>query len=401
MKSSSSVLGLIVLVLNAGAGYSQKMYPVVKRDAIENLKDRLTRQAEIIAKISSNYFTENQVLSSRSKTRPKWTSDVDCHALEDFIRSQQCEKSEVTTNQPHDCQTIDYLTEQPEWIKPELFDNWNESKVNPYDFDVEHFKDTVALTLYCEEEHSGWSIPLNYTKTNSKFGQRRRRWHHGMDLDLEVGDPIYASFDGVVRVSSYIRRGYGKYIVIRHKNGLETVYGHLSEQFVRPGDVVKAGDLIGLGGNTGRSTGPHLHFETRYQGQSINPELIFDFDNERIREREFLITPSLCQKKIQYTNRRSGKTARKTKPTRVTNSKSIPSVHQSEKNTSQPTSTVPNPVEISPSAKKTTVRFHTVRQGDTLSEIAQRYGLTVDRLCALNGLGRNSKLILGRKLRLS
>ena len=80
----------------------------------------------------------------------------------------------------------------------------------------------------------------------------------------------------------YERRGYGKYVVIRHDNGLETVYGHLSKQLVEENQLVKAGEVIGLGGNTGRSTGSHLHFETRFLGIAINPIYMFDFPKQDI-----------------------------------------------------------------------------------------------------------------------
>ena len=116
----------------------------------------------------------------------------------------------------------------------------------------------------------------------SKFGYRPRfrRIHKGIDLGLHVGDTVRAAFDGKVRICRYERRGYGYYVVIRHDNGMETVYGHLSKFIVKPDDRVKAGDPIALGGNTGRSTGPHLHFETRYMGLPINPADIIDFENK-------------------------------------------------------------------------------------------------------------------------
>ena len=87
------------------------------------------------------------------------------------------------------------------------------------------------------------------------------------------------AFDGKIRLTKFERRGYGYYVVVRHTNGMETVYGHLSKFLVKPNQIVKAGDPIALGGNTGRSTGPHLHFETRYLGLAINPTELIDFEN--------------------------------------------------------------------------------------------------------------------------
>ncbi len=379
MKPSSTVLVLMLFffVFNASA---QKIYPIKKADAIETLKDRLIRQKEMLQTLSSRNI-ELPSFSTAHKTRPKWTSDVDCHALEFYLRGE-CEEQSSVVN---DCdQNLNISFNESEWLNNSLFENWDESKVNIYNFDLSAFREPVALTLFCEENMNYWAIPLNFNKINSKFGQRRRRWHHGLDLDLEVGDPIYAAFDGVVRVSSYNRRGYGKYVVIRHTNGLETVYGHLSEQRVKPGDWVKAGDMIGLGGNTGRSTGPHLHFETRYQGHSINPELIYDFDNEEIRGREFLITPSLCEKKIVA-------------QTKKRNTKKSPS---QTKTTSKP-STLPKSNAAKDSRLPTSkTKTHVVKPGDTLSGIAQKYRLSVEKLCALNGLKKNSLLALGKEIKL-
>ncbi len=141
--------------------------------------------------------------------------------------------------------------------------------------------------------YAGCDIPANYDidvtgfvapvkgKLTSPYGWRPRfgRMHRGVDLNLHVGDSVVSAFDGKVRLVKYEARGYGHYIVVRHDNGLETVYGHLSRTLVKPGQRVRAGQLIAKGGNTGRSTGPHLHFETRFMGLAVNPEAIIDFEN--------------------------------------------------------------------------------------------------------------------------
>ena len=126
-------------------------------------------------------------------------------------------------------------------------------------------------------------MPTEHTKITDVFGYRprRRRGHYGLDIKVYVGDTIRAAFDGKVRVvKNQGRRGYGKYVVIRHDNGLETIYGHLSKQLVEVDQLVKAGEPIALGGNTGRSTGSHLHFETRFLGKPLNPALMFDFETD-------------------------------------------------------------------------------------------------------------------------
>lgn len=130
----------------------------------------------------------------------------------------------------------------------------------------------------------GFAMPTTSRKVTSNYGPRWGRQHAGIDVKVYIGDTIYAAFDGKVRVvkNEGDRRGYGKYIVIRHPNGLETLYGHLSKQIVSEDQIVKAGDPIGLGGNTGRSTGSHLHFETRLAGKAINPAQMFDFEHQDI-----------------------------------------------------------------------------------------------------------------------
>ena len=126
----------------------------------------------------------------------------------------------------------------------------------------------------------------------SKYGIRHRRRHQGVDIPIKTGDPVYATFDGRVRISEYNRGGYGNLIIVRHDNGLETYYGHLSERLVQSGEWVEAGQIIGLGGSTGRSTGPHLHFETRYYGQAFDPERLIDFESGILRRQTFLLKKS-------------------------------------------------------------------------------------------------------------
>lgn len=135
--------------------------------------------------------------------------------------------------------------------------------------------DTIILDNYVH--------PAQY-KITSNYGYRHGRKHRGVDLGYPIGTPVMAAFDGMVRISKgYNTGGYGNLIVIRHNNGLETYYAHLSKRLVNPGQVVQAGDIIGLGGNTGRSYGSHLHFEIRYLGMDINPNRIVDFDNYKLK----------------------------------------------------------------------------------------------------------------------
>ena len=196
---------------------------------------------------------------------------------------------------------------------------------------------------------SGYCMPTTNTKITSKFGPRRRRMHNGIDVKVYIGDTIRAAFNGKVRVvkNQGRRTGYGKYVIIRHDNGLETVYGHLSKQLVSEDQYVEAGEVIGLGGNTGRSTGSHLHFETRFLGQAINPALLFDF------EKQDIVADSYLFKKGNNRYRR-------------TNSSVI--------------------------ASNGDIQYYKVRKGDSLSRISKKTGVSIDRLCKLNGITRRTTL---------
>lgn len=239
-------------------------------------------------------------------------------------------------------------------------DNWSQDRVNPYQTSSMDLPDSVVIDL------SNYCIPHNGYIT-SNYGWRRRRMHRGIDLKVYTGDTIRSAFDGKVRLTKYERRGYGYYVIIRHSNGLETIYGHLSKFLVKPNQEVKAGEPIALGGNTGRSTGSHLHFETRYLGMDINPNAIFDFHNGTIRTDELMFSPKLLAS--------NGPSAVHVEGTKYGRYKSK-------------------------SSGGSNVATYRVRKGDTLSRIAQRNGTTVSRICNLNGISRNSILRPGQVLRL-
>lgn len=223
-------------------------------------------------------------------------------------------------------------------------EHWNNQFVHAYA--------GIAVPDSFRIDLTGFAMPTESRKITSKFGWRWRRMHNGLDVKVYVGDTIRAAFDGKVRVVKYEPRGYGKYIVIRHPNGLETVYGHLSKQIVKVDDVVRAGEPIGLGGNTGRSTGSHLHFETRFLGIAINPIYMFDFENQDIVCDSYLFTNK--KKTNSYAASGSG-----------------------------------------------SAKYYKVKSGDSLSKIAARQGTTVDKLCRLNGITRKTILRPGQMLRCS
>ena len=238
--------------------------------------------------------------------------------------------------------------EQSEYPALSLYPNWNNQYVHAYGNAI--IPDTYTIDL------TGFHMPTPSTKITSPFGPRWRRMHNGLDLKVNIGDTIVAAFDGKVRIVKYERRGYGKYVVILHDNGLETVYGHLSKQLVEENQLVKAGEVIGLGGNTGRSTGSHLHFETRFLGIAINPIYMFDFPKQDIVADTY--------------------TFRKAKGVKRAGS------HDTQ-------------------VADGTIRYHKVKSGDTLSRIAKLRGVSVSTLCKLNRIKPTTTLRIGQVLRCS
>ncbi len=160
----------------------------------------------------------------------------------------------------------------------DLYSYWDTANIDPYKFNFDSI--AGALQLQVLDADCGFALPVIGTMT-SGFGWRWGHVHAGIDISLHTGDTIVSSFDGVVRMSRWYY-GYGNCVVVRHHNGLETLYGHLSARIVAPGDMVNAGQPIGLGGSTGYSTGPHLHFETRIMGKPFNPELLIDFKKDSL-----------------------------------------------------------------------------------------------------------------------
>ena len=229
-----------------------------------------------------------------------------------------------------------------EYPAEDLYPEWSNEYAHKYT--NVNMPDSLLIDL------TGFCMPTENTKITDIFGYRprRRRMHYGLDIKVERGDTIRAAFDGKVRYVSYQRRGYGNYVVIRHPNGLETLYAHLTTRLVEENEVVKAGDPIGLGGNTGRSTGTHLHFETRLLGKALNPALMFDFPNQDV----------------------TGDTYLYAKPTKKVYDPSDPDT------------------------------YYKVKSGDTLGRIAARKGTTVKNLCKLNDITTQSTLRVGQILRL-
>jgi len=220
---------------------------------------------------------------------------------------------------------------------------WDTLDIHPYQSKMNKFSETRTLRLV--DSVSLFAMPLK-NRINSNFGWRKWKYHYGIDLGLNVGDSIISTFDGMVRVVKK-SKSYGNCIVIRHNNGLETLYAHLSRTLVVPDQEVKAGELIGLGGNTGHSSGPHLHFEMRYLGGALNPNEIIDFRNFA------LLTDSIVIDRCSF--------------------------------------------EYLDDVQK--ARYYSIRRGDSLSKIAHKLGVPMSKICKLNGITRKSTLRIGRRLR--
>ena len=226
-----------------------------------------------------------------------------------------------------------------------LYPEWKNSGVH----------DTTALPDSFRIDLRGYVMPTTNTKITDIFGYRprRRRVHNGLDIKVQRGDTIYAAFDGKVRITAYQRRGYGHYILIRHNNGIETLYAHLTKKLVTVNQDVKAGDPIGLGGNTGRSSGAHLHFETLLLGKALNPALFFDFKNQKTTGDSYLY-------------RRPGSKYIENGKVKVAG---------------------PEP------------KYHKVKSGETIGKIARKYGVSQATIFKLNKLSPSSVIRVGQTIR--
>ncbi len=232
----------------------------------------------------------------------------------------------------------------------DLYKSWDNASTHCYSrADV---PDSLEIDL------RGFSMPTTSRKVTSGFGYRPRfrRMHKGIDVKVQTGDTIYAAFDGKVRIVRYERRGYGKYVVLRHENGLETIYAHLSKYLCDVNEEVKAGQPIGLGGNTGRSYGSHLHFETRVMGEAINPAFLFDFANQDVTGDTYMFRK---QQSSRY----------------FTGAGTKGNVADAGK------------------------RYYKVRKGDSLSRISSRTGTSVAQLCKINRITKKTTLRPGQLLR--
>ena len=250
-------------------------------------------------------------------------------------------------------------------------DSWT-NWVNPF-----AGKSSPRVPATYDIDCSGFVMPLEGTmRVTSNYGYRARyrREHKGIDLALRTGDDVRAAFDGKVRIRGYERGGYGNYIVIRHPNGLETVYGHMSRCIAQEGQIVKAGEVIGKGGSTGRSTGPHLHFETRFLGIDINPARIIDFSVGAPQSDYYTFVAPRGYKTYAYDDSNAQSKASSDSKYKA----------KAKKNRASASSAP---------------RIYRVKKGDTLSSIAKKTGISVSRLCKANNMSSRAVLRPGQALK--
>lgn len=264
------------------------------------------------------------------------------------------------------------IKEDMESPASELYANWD----NRYAHRATELPETYRIDLrhFC--------MPTTSRVITSNFGSRWGGQHKGLDIKVYIGDTIRSAFSGKVRIVRYEGGGYGKYIVIRHNNGLETIYGHLSKQLVKENQEVRAGEVIGLGGNTGRSTGSHLHFETRLCGVALNPALMFDFREQDVTGDYYAFNKATYDSESITATRLRGKQDGST----------IARENKAEDFATNNRMT---------SGLKDQVQYHKVVKGETLDAIAKKRGVTIDKICKLNHISKTKRLRPGQILRYS
>lgn len=230
-------------------------------------------------------------------------------------------------------------------------------------------------------------MPTPSRVITSDFGSRWGRQHKGLDIKVYIGDTIRSAFSGKVRIVRYEAKGYGNYIVIRHPNGLETIYGHLSKHLVTENQMVRAGEPIGLGGNTGRSTGSHLHFETRLCGVALNPALFFDFRNQDITGDHYVFLKDRYESDSQLATLERGKVNGGSYTRDQVYGEVGRYNEKAEEAATQNAANAPERV------------YYKVQNGETLASIAKKVGVSVDAICRLNGFRKDQRVKAGMIIR--
>jgi len=302
-------------------------------------------------------------------------------ALSSFVTMPVAAQDLLANQAPIDrkLKSVDSVMLQQLIISEEEFD---ESGLDLYeDWDNMYAHKETALPDSFRIDLRKFCMPTPSRVVTSNFGPRWRRQHKGLDIKVYIGDTIRAAFDGKVRVvkNQGYRKGYGKYVVIRHNNGLETIYGHLSDWLVQENQEVRAGDPIALGGNTGRSTGSHLHFETRLCGVALNPAIMFDFENQDIVSDFYTFRRDTYEYDGRLATRLRGANGKNGYDPAMVNSTNTGKSRSAR--------------DAGPA------RYHKVKKGETLSAIARKHRTTVTALCKINRISKNARLRPGQILK--
>ncbi len=321
-----------------------------RKDEFDFLEENAPKQI-----LDKQYEEEN--IPFKSKDSRSAVSIIDSTNLSPTVKITEGKKDIIEIEEE-----IQLGETDEDWIKrADYYSVWDEKNIDPYDINPKDFDGPVVLNLVDRANNHYSSSPTNNGPVTSKFGYRWGRRHTGVDIDVETGDPVYAAFDGIVRVVGWDGNGYGRFMVVRHYNGLETLYGHLNKAEVSTNAIVKAGDMIAQGGNTGHSTGSHLHFETRYEGNPFNPTETFVFPIGALKSEQLVLTPETFN---------------------VVRSSGIDEFAAGSK------------------VKYRRSVFIRVRPGDTLSGIAGRLNVSLSDLARKNKISVYGNLIAGRKLRI-
>ena len=302
-------------------------------------------------------------------------------ALSSFVTMPVAAQDLLANQAPIDrkLKSVDSVMLQQLIISEEEFD---ESGLDLYeDWDNMYAHKETALPDSFRIDLRKFCMPTPSRVVTSNFGPRWRRQHKGLDIKVYIGDTSRAAFDGKVRVvkNQGYRKGYGKYVVIRHNNGLETIYGHLSDWLVQENQEVRAGDPIALGGNTGRSTGSHLHFETRLCGVALNPAIMFDFENQDVVSDFYTFRRDTYEYDGRLATRLRGANGKNGYDPAMVNSTNTGKSRSAR--------------DAGPA------RYHKVKKGETLSAIARKHRTTVTALCKINRISKNARLRPGQILK--